>query len=194
MKRLLCAAILVGAAALPFVGVGCGPSYHKVEVKVTLDGEPVEGATVSFLPDGDSKALQASGSTNAQGIAVLKTVDKDGVRAGKYKVTVSKVKGAAEGMDDPNMSAADKMKKALDKSKEQGGAGPGGGGPPPGMKMPGGMMPGGGGAGAAGPGGNMGFRREELLPPNYSDAGKTPFSVTVPVSDQPVKLEMKKSQ
>jgi len=51
MKRLLCAAFLMTLAALPFAGLGCGPGMHKVECKVTLDGTPVEGATVNFLPD-----------------------------------------------------------------------------------------------------------------------------------------------
>jgi hypothetical protein len=190
MKRLLCAAFLTLAATLPFIGLGCGPGLSKVECKVTLDGEPVAEATVNFMPE-DKGGLQASGMTDAQGMVTLKTGDKEGVRAGKYKVFVSKT-SHVQGLDDPNMSMADKMKQATG-----GGGGPpgaGGGGPPGGgKKMPGGMMPGGGAGGPGGPGGpgNMGVKREELLPGVYN-TDKTPLSVTVPVSET-VKLELKKN-
>ena len=87
MKRLLCAALLVAAATLPFVGVGCGPKMTKVECKVTLDGQPVEGATVTFVPE-DKEGLTASGLTDANGVCVMRTgSDKESVRAGKYKIT-----------------------------------------------------------------------------------------------------------
>src|SRR6185369_10826892 len=149
----------------------------KVECKVTLDGSPVEGATVVFHPEGDNKsALQANGLTDAQGVCVMKTGDKDGVRNGKYKITVTKTKSPVEGMDDPNMSPTDKMKKAVDKSKEGGGGGPPGAGPPGGGmgKMPGGMMPG-GGAGGGPPGGmgGMGIKMENQLPTTYAAPDKT---------------------
>jgi len=194
MKRLLCAAFLLAAVAVPFVGVGCGPSMHKVECKVTLDGSPVEGATVVFLPDGDDKALQASGLTDATGSCVMKTSDKDGVRPGKYKITVTKGKPPIAGMDDPNISSADKMKMALEKSKEKGGGGPPGAGPPAGMGRPGmpGPPGGGGGGPGAGVGGAMAIKNENELPANYASSDKTPFKVTVPGNESPVKLDLKK--
>jgi hypothetical protein len=189
MKRLLCVALLAAAAVIPFLGVGCGPKTSKVECKVTLDGTPVEGAQVTFLP-ADKDGLQAIGLTDSNGVCVVRTGDRDSVRAGKYKVTVTKTKQLT-GVD-PNESPTQQMEKAMKSNRASsmpGTGAPGGGAGGP--RMPGGMMPGAGG-GAGNQQGPSGFNRENELPLVYGDAGKTPFEVTVPPSDQPVKLEMKK--
>jgi hypothetical protein len=183
MKRLLCAALLAAAATLPFVGVGCGPKMSTVECKVTLDGAPVEGAQVTFVPQ-DRDGLSASGITDSSGVCVMRTgSDKESVRAGKYKVTVSKSKysGKGEGMD-PTKA----MEEAAKGGPKPGAGGPGGAGP----KMPGGMMPGAGGA--AGPASGMGVGMANDLPIKYTDVSQTPFEVTVPPSESPVKLAMTK--
>src|SRR5262245_32233134 len=72
MKRLLPAALLVAAATLLFTSAGCGPSMSKVECKVTLDGQPVEGATVTFNPV-EKGGLAASGFTDSNGVCVMRT-------------------------------------------------------------------------------------------------------------------------
>jgi hypothetical protein len=85
-------AALVVAAAL----VGCGGGTAGVSGVVTLDGQPLEGATVSFTPaSGDGGGIGGSyGKTDAQGRYTLKTVngDRAGAAIGKHKVTISQAK------------------------------------------------------------------------------------------------------
>jgi hypothetical protein len=81
---------LLAAAALAAGGCGSG---DRVTVKgtVTLDGAPLEGANVSFMPE-DDKGLPANGVTDAEGRFSLGTLKaEDGARPGSYKVTVTKV-------------------------------------------------------------------------------------------------------
>ena len=55
-------------------------SMMTVLVGVTLDGQPLEGATVTFEPEPFlGTVIQSStGTTNAQGTTMLKTNDKSG--------------------------------------------------------------------------------------------------------------------
>lgn len=78
--------------------VGCGessgPKVEYVEGIVTLDGQPVEGATVGFSPVSQS-GVAAIGTTDAQGVYRLTAmpvgaVDKGAV-AGDYTVTLEKM-------------------------------------------------------------------------------------------------------
>jgi hypothetical protein len=64
----------------------------SVFVSVTLDGQPLDGATVTFEPEPFlGTAIQgASGTTDARGTVMLKTGDKTGTHVGLYKVKVSK--------------------------------------------------------------------------------------------------------
>jgi hypothetical protein len=79
--------------ALVVVGVlGCGragPTLAPVDCRVTLDGKPVEGAAVGFLPVGGGPI--ASGTTDAQGRFQLMTMNRPGAPVGKHVVTVTKV-------------------------------------------------------------------------------------------------------
>lgn len=170
MIRRLCGMALLGLALIA-LAVGCGPGYSKVEVKVELDGAPVDGATVVFMPE-DGKGQSANGITNASGVCTLSTGEKSGVLAGKYKPLVTKTEGP-KGVDS-SMSATDAMKKAMENNK----GGPPGA-PPAGKKGMGGMpMPG----GAKGSGGGISLK--QLLPAKYADSGpNNPLGVvTVPPS------------
>jgi hypothetical protein len=77
---------------------GCGgsgrPSLVKVTGTVTLNGQPLEGALVSFLKETDANdkfKRPASGTTDAQGKFSLGTYNKeDGLPVGKYKIAVVK--------------------------------------------------------------------------------------------------------
>jgi hypothetical protein len=86
--RTWLAALAVAAAA-----VGCGGSTGRVSGVVTLNGQPLEGATVTFSPaSGDGGGVGGStGKTDAQGRYTLRTVfgDKSGAAVGKHKVTIS---------------------------------------------------------------------------------------------------------
>lgn len=76
---------------------GCGdgrPSLVQPTGTVTLDGEPVEGAIVSFLPvaeESDSYQRPSSGITDASGKFTLMTYAKgDGLPEGQYAVGIQK--------------------------------------------------------------------------------------------------------
>jgi len=83
----------VCAAALVLAAVGCGGSTGRVSGVVTLDGQPLEGATVTFTPAaGDGGGVGGStGKTDAQGRYTLRTVvgDSPGAAAGKHRVSIS---------------------------------------------------------------------------------------------------------
>ena len=88
------------AAALLLIGVigGCGgdggPANRRptrpVKVTVTYKGNPVAGATVTFInQEGDS--APAYGKTDDKGVAKMKTyVEGDGAVLGQHKVTIIK--------------------------------------------------------------------------------------------------------
>lgn len=167
---------LLVALGLPFLGLGCGPSMSKVEVKVTLDGNPVQGATVIFYPEGGEMTdVNPSGQTDANGVCFLKTGNKEGAKPGKYKATVTKTSGM-QGIDQ-SANPADQMKMAM-----------GGGGPPKGGAPAGGMVrPGGGGPPGSGA---PRIAAKNELPEKYSKLDQTPFSgLTVPASG-PIELKL----
>jgi len=172
MYRRLLGLCVLGAGLLALAG-GCGPSYSEVKVKVTLDGAPLEGAGVSFVSD-DTKLPQAYGVTDAQGIAVLATAQKQGVQAGTYKPLVTKTEGT-KGLDE-NTGMTD-PKQAMEKyQKDKGGIQ----GMPGAKKGPGGIpMP-----GAPGAGGGGSHQAKSLIPEKYAlNKGDNPLApVTVPAS------------
>jgi hypothetical protein len=71
---------------------GCGGEDGPVPVEgvVRLNGAPVAGATVSFLPEGGGRP--AVGATNRDGRFRLTTFESgDGALPGRYRVVVTKV-------------------------------------------------------------------------------------------------------
>ena len=83
-------------SALALFSVGCGesgPAVEYVQGVVTLDGAPLEGATVFFSPKG-SAGKGAAGKTQSDGSFTLNTQGAKpgaGTAVGDYSVTVSKV-------------------------------------------------------------------------------------------------------
>lgn len=85
------------AAAFALVGLaGCGgadvdrPDTYAVTGVVTLDGTPVEGATVTFNPE-SREGTPAFGKTAADGTYQLTTFEAaDGAIPGNYVVTATK--------------------------------------------------------------------------------------------------------
>ena len=82
-------------AGLSIILTGCGPDLSHLpktvlaEGIVTLDGAPVESATVVFIAD--SGQHSARGMTDAEGKFTLRAFDeKDGAVPGSYKVQVNK--------------------------------------------------------------------------------------------------------
>jgi hypothetical protein len=86
--RYACGLWFMVAAAM-----GCAPATDAVPAGgvVTLEGVPVEGATVGFLPR-DANNKGAYGKTDAEGRFRLQTYSaNDGAVPGEYDVTIHKV-------------------------------------------------------------------------------------------------------
>jgi hypothetical protein len=82
---------------VPIAGCATGGQTNrkptkKVTVIVNYKGAPLEGATITFLPQGaDVKECVAYGKTDAQGKAKMKTyVEGDGAVVGTHKVLLDK--------------------------------------------------------------------------------------------------------
>ena len=65
---------------------GCGGSWGTASGTVTLDGAPLKDGTVSFHPAGDGPTAYG---TVTDGAFTVSTGQRDGLPAGKYKVTIS---------------------------------------------------------------------------------------------------------
>jgi hypothetical protein len=104
------------AVAAMIVGCNSGGSDSgavKTGGVVTLDGQPVEGATVSFSPASGGKA--ASGITDSSGRFSLTTLEAgDGAMPGNYGVTVVKMAGGSEPAAQPK-TMEEAMKAGLNK-------------------------------------------------------------------------------
>ena len=84
--------LLVGLTVVLFAAAGCGRRPPvPVSGTVTLDGQPVEGATVTFHVLGrDREGRPATGQTDKTGTFHLKTGNAGGARPGDYKVVIIK--------------------------------------------------------------------------------------------------------
>src|SRR4051794_27542937 len=111
---------VAGFAALLLVMAsvtGCGSGLASVEGGVTLDGTPVQGATVTFVPDSGSVSQVISGQTDASGKFVLGSGGKSGAPAGNYKVVVTKTEviGGGGEMKPGDPKYLEAMKKGMPK-------------------------------------------------------------------------------
>lgn len=93
------------SGVLPLLGCGSGPGdLNPVSGVVTLDGEPLAGATVNFSPTSDSTGRPAVGTTNDQGVYELTDMQHSqagpGVAAGEYRVSITKTSGGNRSMPD----------------------------------------------------------------------------------------------
>lgn len=90
----------VAVLMLLFFSVGCGsdrPPLATASGKVTMNGGPVAGATVSFVPVEGGRA--ATAMTDTEGVYVMNTYgDVDGAIVGDHYVAVMKVGGPGADM------------------------------------------------------------------------------------------------
>lgn len=169
---------------------GCGSGTVPVTGVVKFNGEPVAGATVTFISE-DGKDVYSGFSSPTGEFEVLSGTVR-GARPGQYKVTVVKVPRMSSG-EGTAPGDGDYMKDMMAMAKEASNNAPGkkpagGGGPPMGMKGPGGMMmPGGMMPGMAG--GNATQVKSEL-PQLYALGTTTTLKVTIP-HEGPVMLDLK---
>jgi len=96
-KQNILGLLLVG---LLITAIGCGPPGRGLRVEfvegtVTLDGQPLDGVLITFIPvnegDGTESAL---GRSNERGVYRLSSMNGDperGAVAGEYRITASKV-------------------------------------------------------------------------------------------------------
>ena len=74
------------------------PKLYPVSITVTQEGKPLEGATVTLHAKAETKYGTCIASTDASGLAVIRTYSYKGAPLGQYSVTIEKraVEGAKE--------------------------------------------------------------------------------------------------
>jgi hypothetical protein len=98
--RMLCS-VAVGAALLVSAGCGSGPTLVPVTGVVTLNGEPLEGAELTFIPDQTNDEMTPGGdSTGPEGNYKAMYNYRSGLAPGKYTVLISKKANSGEGVED----------------------------------------------------------------------------------------------
>lgn len=109
--------MFVVVACLLTLGMGCsnsgpaGPKTVPVSGQVNYKNLPVEGATVSFLGDGTTRAAMAI--TDSKGQFILTTIRSgDGAVPGVHKVTVTKIVAPPTKSANEPMSMEDAAKAA----------------------------------------------------------------------------------
>ena len=87
MKLLSSSLCCLAVACLVLSGCDSGPKVSLVKGVVTVDGTPLENATVDFYPSNGDRA--SSGTTNAQGeYELMYSATKKGARPGEHTVTI----------------------------------------------------------------------------------------------------------
>lgn len=97
------------------------PKLYPTTITVTQNGQPLENASVSLIPEDETGKWAAGGDTDSSGRASLKTQGMyKGVAEGKYKVCVTKYEEDPSRLiaPDPNDKAA-RVQYARDLQKEK---------------------------------------------------------------------------
>jgi len=106
MRKIYLGWLLLGGLCLVALG-GCGKSSNVVPVsgRVTMDGQPLAGARITFQPVGDwQNPYPGSGSygeTDSNGYYSLKLIDSGqaGAIVGKHRVTITPKESAVTSSD-----------------------------------------------------------------------------------------------
>jgi len=92
MRKKASLSFLVALAAAVLSGCDSGPKLVTVTGTVTLDGKPLEGANIAFVPDQSNAAITpGTDLTGASGNYKIMYNNRTGVAPGKYKVAISKL-------------------------------------------------------------------------------------------------------
>ena len=122
MFRISVTSALVAIIGLTVLGCGGsdGPRTYPVTGVATLDGEPVEGATVTFVPQSDGLST-AMGKTDASGRFSLVTPGgQSGAEPGRYNVIIMKREGTGEFVQ-PEYETQEEAMAALEERARSGG-------------------------------------------------------------------------
>jgi hypothetical protein len=84
-------AVLLGIIGLVCaLAVGCGgPKLPQVTGKVTVDGQPAEGAVLIFFPEDSTTSSVASAVSSSDGTFQLVSDMNSGIAIGRYNVSIS---------------------------------------------------------------------------------------------------------
>jgi hypothetical protein len=94
-SRVRASFVLALLSLAPFAG--CGKGTVDVDARVQLDGQPLEGASVTLIGFGDTRNRPATGISDVQGKVRFTTFEPDdGVLPGEYKVLISKMPKSVE--------------------------------------------------------------------------------------------------
>ena len=157
-------ASVVSLLLLVFAGCGNpGGSLVDLKGKLSLNGQPVAGATLKFVPIGND-GYPANAYTGSNGEFKMSTYSTgDGIRKGSYKVLVTK--GAEPAKVDINPNDGESMKK---------------------------MMMGGGMVSKPDPAAKKDKKKETVIPAIYNTEA-SPLRCTVPVPGGVFNLELSDS-
>lgn len=94
---------------MSLLAIGCGgggpadsgPTRYALTGKVTLDGMPLDGGTISFLPPGETDALRVSGGPITNGTFSIPR--EKGANEGTYRVEIRSRKPSGKKVPDPDM-------------------------------------------------------------------------------------------
>jgi hypothetical protein len=98
-RRLLGALAVLGVVALASVA-GCAPAGATVTGKVTLDGAPLEDATICFVPKADGQK-QAGWATIGGGEYAIAA--SGGLGTGAFRVEIRALHATGEKSNDPTL-------------------------------------------------------------------------------------------
>lgn len=101
--------------------IGCSKSFNKVEGTIMLDGQPVVGATVTFMPTFEG-GQSGSGVTDSSGkFKIVNPTNDKGLAKGEYKVLITRAEAEgdfkAPDTNDPTGAMAEYMKGKMDIKK-----------------------------------------------------------------------------
>jgi len=102
--------VWVVSGIVAFGLTGCGESqYHQVTGRVTLNGEPLADALISFISEGEGSSF-AVGKTDSDGNYVLKqSQDIHGIEVGMYKVRITTFSEGDLSADPPSPPVPEKV-------------------------------------------------------------------------------------
>lgn len=105
--------LLCFASLLTLLAVGCGSGTQLADTypatgRVLVDGKPVDGISVSLLPESGVAGKGGYGVTDATGAFSITSVEgQEGVRQGKYRVVFQKLALPDGSPIPPGANAAD---------------------------------------------------------------------------------------